>query len=180
MTLCMPVALLVLVLALLPAVPASGTAVTIQADAAHSGNAGAAGLRAPLTRRWTRSVGGVPGYPVIAGGRVFAAVSSPPRSFVMAVDARRGRVLWTRDLPDADSAALAYADGRLFVARESYTDNQSGVLALDPADGRIVWATGTGMFSATAPVAVGGVVYVNGLNSVGVTALRATDGVTLW
>jgi outer membrane protein assembly factor BamB len=178
-------ALLVIVFALLAPVPAQGAAVTIQADPTHSGNAGAAGLKAPLTRRWTLPIDGVPGYPVIAGGRVFAAVSRtlPGRSYVIAIDARRGRVVWKQDLPDADSAALAYADRRLFVARESYYDNQSGVLALDPASGRVLWATGTGgpgMFTATAPVATGGVVYVNGLDLVGVTALRASDGAVLW
>jgi outer membrane protein assembly factor BamB len=122
---------------------------------------------------------------VIGDGRVFVAVARPlPRgSQVLAVDARSGRVLWTRDLGrPSDSAALAYAGGRLFVARESYYDNISGVLALDPASGRVMWeaTTATGLFTATAPVVHGGVVYVNGLDGWGVTALRATDGAVLW
>src|SRR5215216_1584500 len=108
---------LVVLVAFFPCAPAQGAAVTIQADAAHSGNAGVAHPRAPLSRRWTRRVDGLPGYPVIAGGRVFVAVARPdPRgSHVVAIDVRRGRILWSHDLPDADSAALAYADGRLFV-----------------------------------------------------------------
>jgi outer membrane protein assembly factor BamB len=100
---------------------------------------------------------------------------------VLALDARRGRVLWTRGLDaKADSAALAYEDGRLFVVRQSYADNISGVLALDPSDGRVLWEAGTDVFTATSPVADRGVVYVNGLNGVGVTALRASDGAVLW
>jgi eukaryotic-like serine/threonine-protein kinase len=172
-----------LVATLVPSAAADGAAVTVQGDAVHSGNAGPAGLRPPLMRRWKRSFDGLAGYPIIAGGRVFVAIARPfPRgSYVLALDARRGRVLWTRDLgAKSDSAALAYGSDRLIVVRESYFDNVSGVLALDPTGGRVLWETGTDIFTATAPVADRGVVYVNGLNGIGVTALRESDGAVLW
>jgi outer membrane protein assembly factor BamB len=163
---------------------AHAAAVTIQADAAHSGNAGRAGLQPPLGRRWTLSVDGLPGYPVIAQGRVFVPVSRQyPRrgSYVLAIDARRGRVAWRYDLGvEADTAALAFGDGRLIVVRESYFDDVSGVLALDPVSGRVQWQAGTDVFQATAPVVDGGAVYVNGLSGVSLTALRASDGAVVW
>jgi outer membrane protein assembly factor BamB len=165
--------------------PAWGEATTVQADADHSGDAGAAGLRLPLERRWVRPVDGVPGYPVIAEGRIFIAVAreSQRGSYVIALAAGTGRVLWTHDLGAASaSAALAYEDGRLFVTRESYYDGISALLALDAARGRVLWeaTTAIGLFTATAPVAFGGTVYVNGFDGWGVSAFRGIDGGVVW
>jgi outer membrane protein assembly factor BamB len=166
-------------------VSAAGEATTIQADAVHSGNAGPAGLRLPLERRWVRRVDGVPGYPVIADKRIFVAVARPsPRgSYIVALASGTGRVLWTRDLgASSDSAALAYDSGRLFATRESYYDGISALVALAPADGHVLWeaTTAIGLFTATAPVANGGTVYVNGFDDWGVSAFRAHDGGVLW
>jgi outer membrane protein assembly factor BamB len=170
--------------ALILTTPAHGRAVTIQADVAHGGNAGDAGLRGRLARRWVHRVRGRPGYAVIAGGRVFVPVMGPSRSpAVIALSVRSGRLLWQRELAgDSASAALAYDAGRVFVTRDSWADDPwSPVLALSAADGRPLWeSAGAGaMFATTPPVADGGAVYVNGIGS-GVTALRQSDGARLW
>jgi outer membrane protein assembly factor BamB len=165
--------------------PARAAAVTFQADPAHTGNAGEAGLRLPLRRAWALRLPGRVSYPVIAGGRAFV-VRTRPRlkgSEVVAVALGSGRVLWRRDLGvEADSADLAYGEGRVVVARESYYDpgDPSAVLALAAADGRVLWEFGTGLFDGRPPVVAGGAVYLHGLRGTGVTALRVADGSLLW
>jgi outer membrane protein assembly factor BamB len=161
---------------------AGAAATNFQADAAHSGNAGKAGLRAPLRQRWTRRIGGRPSYPVIAGGRVFVTVTRPGLrgASVLALSPRSGRVLWRRDLgPEPAGAALAYDRGRLFVARQNYYLEGPGLLALDPRDGRVLWTSGVSLFEANPPVATGGVVYLNA-EGVSVLAFRESDGARIW
>jgi outer membrane protein assembly factor BamB len=124
-------------------------------------------------------------YPVISDGRVFVARERPRAagSEVLALALRSGRLLWRRDLGrDARSAGLAVDGGRVVVTRESWYDpgDPSGVLALAPSDGRILWEQGTALFDGTPPVVDGGAVYVNGLNGYGVSALRLADGAVLW
>src|SRR3954471_9400083 len=82
------------------AADARGQAVTIEADAAHTGNAAGAGLRPPLRRAWSRSLPGRVSYPVVADGRVFVIRQRPwPNgSEVVALSTRTGRVLWRHDL----------------------------------------------------------------------------------
>jgi outer membrane protein assembly factor BamB len=171
---------------LLRAASAGAVAVSIQADNTHTGNAGDVGLRLPLRRAWTRSLPGGVTYPVAADGRAFV-VHRRPRfqdgTEVVAVSLSSGRVLWRRDLgADASSGALGYGRGRLLVARQSYYDpgDPSAVLALDPADGHVLWEYGTGLFEAVPPAVEGGSVYVTGVPQDGVTALRLSDGAFLW
>jgi outer membrane protein assembly factor BamB len=171
--------------ALVVATDAHGQAVSIQADAAHTGNAIGAGLRPPLRRAWSRSLPGRISYPVVADGRVFVIRQRPwPRgSEVVALTTRTGRVLWRHDLGrDAAAGGVGVGSGKVVVTRQSYYDpgDPSGVLALAPADGRVLWEQGTGLFTGQPPVVDGGVVYVNGLNQVGVTALSLADGAVLW
>jgi outer membrane protein assembly factor BamB len=165
---------------------ARAVAVSIQADNAHTGDAGDVGLHLPLRRAWSLSLPGGVTYPVAADGRAFV-VHRRPRyqdgSEVVAVSIQSGRVLWRRDLgAEASSAALGYGGGRLVVARESYYDpgDPSAVLALDPSDGRVVWEYGTLLFDALPPVVEGGSIYVKGVPQDGVTALRLADGAFLW
>jgi outer membrane protein assembly factor BamB len=164
---------------------AGGRAVTVQADAAHTGNAGAAGLRQPLRRAWARRLPGRLSYPVVGAGRVFV-VRARPRGAgteVVALALRSGRVLWRHDLGrDASSGNVAFGGGRVVVTRESWydPDDPSAVLALSPADGRVLWRSGTGLFDATPPVVAGGMVYVNGVNASGVSELRLSDGAVVW
>ena len=180
-------ALLVLAVAgiAMPA-PARSAAVAFQANAAHTGDAGDAGLRLPLRRAWRLRLPGELSFPVAAEGRVFV-VRHRPRSGsgteVVAVSIPSGRVLWRRDLgADADSATLAYGDGRVVVARESYADDASpsAVLALEAGDGHVLWEHGSGMWAGNPPVVDHGAVYVKGVPGSGVSALRLGDGALLW
>jgi outer membrane protein assembly factor BamB len=169
-------------LALALPIEARAAATNFQADAAHSGNAGKAGLRLPLRHRWTHRIGGRPSYPVIAGGRVFVTVTRPRLrgALVLALSPRSGRVLWRRDLgTEPSGAALAYDAGRLFVARQNYALDGPGLLALDPRDGRVLWTDDVSLFEANPPVAAGGVVYLNA-EGTSVLAFRGSDGARLW
>jgi hypothetical protein len=165
---------------------AQAVAVSIQADNAHTGNAGDVGLRLPLHRAWTLSLPGGVTYPVAADGRGFVVHKRPRFQDgieVVAVSIRSGRVLWRRELgADARSAALGYGGGRLVVARESYYDpgDPSAVLALDPTDGHVLWEYGTLLFDAIPPIVEGASVYVKGVPQDGVTAIRLSDGAFLW
>ena len=164
---------------------AAGQAVTVQADPAHTGNAGAAGLRQPLRRAWARRLPGRLSYPVVGAGRVFVVRERPRQAGteVVALGLRSGRVLWRRDLGrDASSGDVAFGGGRVVVTRESWYDpgDPSAVLALSPSNGRLLWSRGTGLFDATPPVVDGGMVYVNGFNGSGVSALRLSDGAVVW
>jgi outer membrane protein assembly factor BamB len=164
---------------------ARGQAVSIQADAAHTGNAVGAKLHPPLRRAWSRSLPGRVSYPVVADGSVFVIRQRPwpTGSEVVALAIRTGRVLWRHDLgQEASAGGVAVGGGKVVVTRESYYDtgDPSGVLALAPADGRVLWEQGTGLFTGQPPVVDGGAVFVNGLNQVGVTALSLADGAVLW
>jgi len=180
-------ALLVPALAALAApAPARSAAVAFQANAAHTGDAGNVGLRLPLRRAWRVRLPGELSFPVAADGRVFV-VRKRPRlrtgTEVVAVSIAGGRVLWRRDLgADTDSATLGYGDGRVVVARESYADYDfpSAVLALDAADGHVLWEQGGGMWAGNPPVVDRGAVYVKGMPGSGVSALRLSDGAVLW
>jgi outer membrane protein assembly factor BamB len=167
------------------AADARGQAVSIQADAAHTGNAAGALLHPPLRRAWSRSLPGRVSYPVVADGRAFVIRQRPwpTGSEVVALAIRTGRVLWRHDLgAEATAGGVAVGGGKVVVTRESYYDpgDPSGVLALAPADGRVLWEQGTGLFDGQPPVIHGDRVFVNGLNQVGVTALSLADGAVLW
>jgi outer membrane protein assembly factor BamB len=96
------------------------------------------------------------GTPLVSGDRVFAGAwlaGSPNQTFVVALDAETGRILWKRALATVDSyntgvqkwerplprvlptPVLTMAQGALVAL-----SNNGGVAALDPEDGRIVWA----------------------------------------
>lgn len=183
----MVLALLVLALTALAApAPARSAAVAFQANPAHTGDAGDVGLRLPLRRAWSVRLPGALSFPVAGHGRVFV-VRERPRfgsgTEVVAVSIATGRVLWRRDLgAEAEDATLGYGDGRVVVARESYYDDgdPSAVLALDAADGHVIWEQGTGMWAGNPPVVDRGAVYVKGMPGSGVTALRLSDGALLW
>jgi outer membrane protein assembly factor BamB len=178
-------------LALLAAAPsAHAAAVTVQADAQHSGYVERGGPRLPLSRAWVAPLEHRVGYPVIAEGKAFV-VTAPrlghaPR--VVALSLRDGRRVWERDLSGEtlpSDAAIAYDAGRLFVTRDVYYEpRDSAMLALSPADGRVLWETGENLslFDAVPPVAVDGVVYLSetGGGTGGISAWRQEDGANLW
>jgi outer membrane protein assembly factor BamB len=182
-------ALVVAVLAAAVPAQAGAEALTFQADPQHSGFVERGGPQPPLRRRWSAPLGPLISYPVVGEGRVFVATilrtqESPIR--IVALDARNGRTAWERTLgpvSEVGAASLAYDAGRLFLLRHDIdTDDPRNLLALSPADGRVLWASGPVAASGeVGPVAADGVVYVGGSsNGDGVSARRQEDGALLW
>ncbi len=108
-------------------------------------------MRPPLKRAWHRELGATPGFPVIAGGRVFVIAGGT----LSALDRATGRTLWQRAAAAA-SYALAYDGGRLFVVSGRYVAQ-----AIDPATGETLWTARIAdptMFAGSI-VATGGRLY---------------------
>jgi outer membrane protein assembly factor BamB len=178
---------LVLVVALAAAGPASGaqppdTSVTLQANAAHTGEVMGSTLTPPLTVRWSRSDLGAASYPVVVGDYVYVSAPVPGGSYgtiLYALDAATGDTVWSRTLGGTYWwSALAYDDGRL------YGLNSDGQLrAFDPDTGETLWAKllpDQWDFSS-APSARDGVVYTGGAGYGGTLyAVRGSDGALLW
>jgi outer membrane protein assembly factor BamB len=161
------------------AVPAhAGQSVTFQAGPSHDGNVGADPLTPPLQVRWSRTdIGTIvnPGYPLVAGGRVFVIAVRPQQSPVLyALDESDGHTLWSRGLL---ATLMAYDGGRLFVIA-------SGAMqALDASSGATVWTTElTGQWSfGSPPMAAAGKVWTAGAGSGGTLyALNQSDGKIAW
>jgi outer membrane protein assembly factor BamB len=169
-------AALLAVTAALPSA-ARGEAVAFQAGAAHAGNAGDVGLRLPLRRAWQVRLGGRITYPVAAGGTVYVGHLRPhDPAEVVALSISTGSIRWRRDVGQG-IGGLALGGGRLIVTRYPIESEYAphGVLALDAADGRVIWDVPAG--GDRPPLVHDGVVLVG---SAAVTALRLPDGAILW
>ncbi|MFJ2883096.1 PQQ-binding-like beta-propeller repeat protein [Streptomyces sp. NPDC086796] len=160
-----------------------GASTTYQINARHDGSLVDTAVGAPpLSRKWSRDLGGNVSYPIVAGGRVFATAASPDGygTVLHAIDAATGENAWEPvDLGGSYWwSALAYGGGRL------YAQNNDGVLtAFDPATGAKVWTvTLPGQYSFTSPPTfAAGVVYTGGAGSGGtVYAVDASSGAVLW
>jgi outer membrane protein assembly factor BamB len=137
-----------------------------------------------LTRAWDTSIGDgsarytkVMSQPVIAGGRIFTMDGGVQ---VSAVDAGTGNRIWQVDLKPEGQRGNAFGGGpawwkdRLYVAT-GYAE----VLALDPADGKVIWRKNvTSPVHAPPTVADGRIFAVTVDNEL--TALAAEDGKHLW
>jgi outer membrane protein assembly factor BamB len=154
---------------------ARAQAAAFQATPAHSGHVTVGAPRLPLKRRWTVRLGARASYPVAAKGRVFVATGPPHGpARVIAVDARRGRIVWRRTMSGRPEAAnLALGDNRLFVS----SDGDPALLALGPADGRELWSAPGSRIGPPAPAAAGGVVVVADQN---LNAYSQADGRRIW
>ena len=178
-----------LVLAFVPAaaqasddVTAVSTAVAYQGNARHDGNFAGGVAAPPLTRQWSRDLGGSVSYPVIAGGRVFVTAASTTGygTLLYALDARTGQDSWG-PVPLGGTywwSALAYGAGRV------YAVNYDGVLsAFQASTGAKVWSVQLpGQYAFTSPPTFRqGVVYTGGAGSGGtVYAVNAGTGAVLW
>ena len=168
----LPLLVLVAVLAFGSPAEAAGDGGNTRANAAHTGAISEPRVRPPLRRLWTKRFDARAGVAVIADDRLVVALAEtarlPPR--LAAVDARTGKVLWSRGFPDRYSAVAA-GGGRVFVA-------VAGRLhALSASDGTPIWEAGSG----TAPIE--GITYADETlytGEVGVSAWRASDGTLLW
>jgi outer membrane protein assembly factor BamB len=144
----------------------------LRGNSAHTGAVLDARLRPPLHRIWTRRLTVSPGTALTGDGRLFviAGRNVPARQRLLALDARSGAVLWSRELSRTD-VGMAYGDGRVYVW-------QAGSLsAFAAADGAPLWQSGPIYGPATTPTYAGGAVY---LGDSGVSAYRASDGAPLW
>jgi outer membrane protein assembly factor BamB len=129
----------------------------------------------------------------IAGPRTYATgpgaafgfqVSSGDVTTVVASSAATGRPLWTHDaghlLDNAKVGSLSYADGLVYIAAGTTTDDVTGqpaVRALDARTGRRVWRSYVGG-PLQEPAVADGRVYVATTNQI--AALNATTGARLW
>lgn len=115
--------------------------------------------------------------PVVAGGRIFTLDS---RALVTATGTN-GQTLWQTDLTlapdrsdDASGGGVAVADGRVFA-----TTGFGELVALDAANGQIVWRQEFDASVGGAPTVAGGLVYVVARDS-SAWAVRASDGRVQW
>ncbi len=147
--------------------------VAYQEDPAHDGYAGPA-LPSSLHQRWSHTFTGIPGTPVIVGGRIFVPVWVSGATDVYAFSASTGAQLWGPvAVPDTTQSpfpgaggGITYDGGRIFVLSGSGT-----LEALSPTTGAVLWrltyrANQVGLIWPGPPVASGGLVYSVGSYSI--------------
>lgn len=151
-------------------------------SAAHTG--GHVSLGAGMTRIWSAPIGAAAGQrhritadPVVGAGLIFTLDS---RSDVTATTTG-GQTAWRADLTppgeNRDSASgggLAYESGRVFV-----TTGFGELVALDAANGRVIWRQKVNTPLSGAPTVTGGTVFVAARNGTA-WAVRASDGKIMW
>src|SRR3569832_392054 len=131
----------------------------------------------PLTRKWITDLGGYPSYPVYGDGRVFVTVYKNDQTYLDALNAKSGAVLWEVSTPN--TLQPAYDNGRVYVV-----DRYGLVQAYNAEDGSTAWSIqqeNAQSFYFDPPVAVGGGLYFVGTGS-GVTlyGLDGTSGIRRW
>jgi outer membrane protein assembly factor BamB len=107
----------------------------------------------------------------VASGRVYVGT---PDGRVLALDARRGTIVWQFKAADAIVATPVVAHGRVYCG--SFDGH---VYALDAASGSLVWKHDTGG-AVTSAVAVSGRTILAGSRSFDFAALDAATGRVLW
>jgi outer membrane protein assembly factor BamB len=123
----------------------------------------------------------------VSDGRLYLGTTDGnPRSVVVCLGSRRGRIKWVYPLPESVDtgfgAAPAVADGTVYVP--STADSPVGnpeLFALDADTGKLAWkASVSGSYSS--PAVANGVVYVGGeaADAAQLSALDATTGEVLW
>jgi outer membrane protein assembly factor BamB len=110
------------------------------------------------------------------GNRVYIATGYAE---LLALDAKTGKELWRRAVPDPLHSAPTVADGRVFAIT---VQNQLEVLAAD--DGRVLWTHNglpetAGLLGGASPAVEGDIVVV-AYSSGEVFALRVENGRPLW
>ena len=123
-------------------------ATSFRQNAAHDGRAFGTTPEPPLTTAWTRDLGAVPSYPLIAEGRVVAITEG---GMLQVLDLRNGALLWTRAIGVFNGTAT-YDDGRVYV-----TDADGFTMAIDAQTGETLWSTW--LWEEAKPVAYGGKLY---------------------
>ena len=166
--------------------PQKSVATAFQNDSRHDGmDIGVTFDPATLHQAWSVNLNPTAGtasvsYPLIAGGRVFAAVAnSKGGGNLYALDATTGSLEWSTPLSGgAYWLALTYDGGQVFV------QNSNGLIwAFDAASGHTNWtASPPGQYGFSAPpTAYDGVLYTSGSGNSGTFyAFSEANGQLLW
>ncbi len=126
--------------------------------------------------------------PIVVGGTMYFTTDTISYAIDASTCAEKWKQVRQSETPSflAVNRGFAYLDGRLFRGT-----SDAHVLAMDTADGRVLWdhetdAKGPGVTIPMAPIAANGLVYIGnaGGDQVGVTghvyALDAKDGHVVW
>lgn len=128
-------------------------------------------------RRWTQSVGNLASALTVADGVLYAANGS-----LAALDTTDGAIRWEHEsVADADFTVVAAPDDQLAADdRAVYFGDQRGVVALDPADGRLDWRWRPDQWGGTGvgPTLVGDTIYAGADGAI--AALDAATGESRW
>lgn len=153
-----------------------GESTNYAVNAAHDNAQVDSTVASPLTKAWSKTFGGAASYPLIAMSHVFVAAAEAQPT-VNAFDLASGTTVWG-PLAIGSNVTLAYDEGRVY-----WLDRTGKLGALSGVDGHRVWSTQIqGQLDFwSAPVAAGGWIYVNGMESGGTTyAIVGSTGMTRW
>lgn len=124
------------------------------------------------TERWRRPLGpfnsfyGMAGSPVLAGNTLVLVADQRHHSFILAVDARNGKILWKKDRTNYDgfSTPVVYkpksGPAQVLVLGSNTLDAYS----IDKGE-RLWWVSKVGTYPKGVPALNGDMVYVNGEGS---------------
>jgi outer membrane protein assembly factor BamB len=94
---------------------------------------------------------------------------------MFAVNAETGAVLWQKPaFTSLFGGNLAFGDNLLFA-----TDTQNRLVAVDPADGKVLWNFADAKAPLCSPLAADGLIYVGSLDT-WLYALDARSGKVVW
>ena len=142
-------------------------AVAYQINPSHTGSQSDS-VSPPLVQRWSRDLGGLVSYPLIAGGKIFVVAGQN----LFALNSSNGATLWG-PIDIGLSRGLAYDSDRVFAI------NLGGLLrGFDAATGSQVWSRQlSGQFTSP-PTAMAGTIYVGAVGNL--YAVSAEDGTVKW
>ncbi len=121
------------------------------------------------SERWRVPLGpfssfyGMAGSPVLAGNTLVLVADQTANSFILAVDARNGKVLWQKDRKnyEAWSTPVVYTPKNAPAQLVVLGSNTLDAYSLDKGE-RLWWVTKVGVYPKGVPALSGDMVYVNG------------------
>jgi outer membrane protein assembly factor BamB len=135
-------------------------------------------LRPPYRRRWSWSAHSLLEFtPVIGEGKLYVIKNN---GAVVAIDKRKGKPRWHKDLGKLAASAPAYADGRIYVTILVRKSSKNGlVAALRAKDGAQLWSKPLPSRTESSPLFADGHIYFGSEDGT-VYALNASDGSVDW
>lgn len=121
------------------------------------------------SERWRVPLGpfssfyGMAGSPVLAGNTLVLVADQRANSFILAVDARNGKVLWKKDRTNYEgfSTPVVYTPKNAPAQLVVLGSNTLDAYSLDKGE-RLWWVTKVGTYPKGVPALSGDMVYVNG------------------